>query len=96
MKRYYYEQSYSDLKLLDLRLAKLYLKKLEKHSAKKSLRKYYKEKLLEEKRDLRFEPEYYQDQLKMKELDEEIDDIHNKIHAATETWEKAMEESENK
>ena len=54
------------------------------------------EKLLEEKRDLRFEPEYYQDQLKMKELDEEIDDIHNKIHAATETWEKAMEESENK
>lgn len=54
------------------------------------------EKLLEEKRDLRFEPEYYQDQLKMKELDEEIDEIHNKIHAATEIWEIAMEENENK
>ena len=52
------------------------------------------EKLLEEKRDLRFEPEYYQDQRRMQELDEEIDDIHNRIHAATEIWEKAMEEQE--
>ena len=54
------------------------------------------ENLLEEKRSLRFEPEYYQDQTKMKELDEEIDDIHNRIHAATETWELAMEEMENR
>ncbi len=51
------------------------------------------EELLEEKRSLRFEPEYYQDSRKMQELDEEIDDIHNKIHAAEEKWEIAMEES---
>ena len=54
------------------------------------------ENLLEEKRSLRFEPEYYQDQTKMRELDEEIDDIHNRIHAATETWELAMEEMESR
>ncbi len=53
------------------------------------------EELLEEKRSLRFEPEYYQDSRKMQELDEEIDDIHNKIHAAEEKWEIAMEESGN-
>lgn len=53
------------------------------------------ENLLEEKRNLRYEPEYYQDSRKMQELDEEIDDIHNKIHAAEEKWEIAMEESEN-
>lgn len=53
------------------------------------------EELLEAKRDLRYEPEYYQDSRKMQELDEEIDDIHNKIYAATEKWELAMEESEN-
>ncbi len=52
------------------------------------------EDLLEEKRSLRFEPEYYQDSRKMQELDEEIDEIHNKIHAAEEKWEIAMEESE--
>ncbi len=52
------------------------------------------ENLLEEKRSLRFEPEYYQDSRRMQELDEEIDDIHNKIHAAEEKWEIAMEESE--
>ena len=54
------------------------------------------ENLLEEKRDLRYEPEYYQDSRRMQELDEEIDEIHNQIHAATEKWEIAMEESENK
>ncbi len=53
------------------------------------------ENLLEEKRALRFEPEYYQDSRRMQELDEEIDDIHNKIHAAEEKWEIAMEESGN-
>lgn len=52
------------------------------------------EDLLEEKRDLRYEPEYYQDSSKMQALDEEIDEIHNLIHAATEKWEEAMEESE--
>ena len=55
------------------------------------------EDLLEAKRDLRFEPEYYQDSLKMRQLDDEIDDIHNKIHALEEKWEEAMlEKEENK
>ncbi len=53
------------------------------------------EELLEEKRALRYEPEYYQDMTKMRELDEEIDDIHNQIHALEEKWEEAMLESEN-
>ena len=42
------------------------------------------EDILEDKRALRYEPEYYQDMNKMKELDEEIDDIHNQIHALEE------------
>lgn len=55
------------------------------------------EDLLEAKRDLRFEPEYYQDSSKMRQLDDEIDDIHNKIHALEEKWEEAMlEKEENK
>jgi len=56
------------------------------------------EELLEDKRALRFEEEYYQDSKKMQELDEEIDDIHNRIHALEEKWEEAMafEESKNK
>lgn len=53
-----------------------------------------KEELLEEKRALRYEPEYYQDMNRMRELDEEIDDIHNQIHALEEKWEEAMLESE--
>ena len=53
------------------------------------------EEFLEEKRALRYEPEYYQDMTKMRELDEEIDDIHNQIHALEEKWEEAMLESEN-
>lgn len=53
-----------------------------------------KEELLEEKRALRYEPEYYQDMNKMRELDEEIDDIHNMIHSLEEKWEEAMLESE--
>ncbi len=53
------------------------------------------EEKLEEKRALRFEPEYYQDMSKMAELDDEIDDIHNQIHALEEKWEEAMLESEN-
>lgn len=54
------------------------------------------EDILEEKRALRFEPEYYQDSRKMQELDEEIDDIHNEIHALEEKWEEAMEFEEEK
>ncbi len=56
------------------------------------------EDILEDKRALRYEPEYYQDMTKMKELDEEIDEIHNQIHALEEKWEEAMlyEEEKNK
>ena len=54
------------------------------------------EDILEDKRALRFEPEYYQDMNKMKELDEEIDDIHNQIHALEEQWEEAMLEEEER
>ena len=54
------------------------------------------EELLEEKRDLRYEPEYYQDSRKMQELDEEIDDIHNQIHALEQKWEEAMLFEENR
>ena len=54
------------------------------------------EDILEEKRALRFEPEYYQDSSKMQELDEEIDDIHNEIHALEEKWEEAMEFEEQR
>ena len=54
------------------------------------------EELLEQKRDLRYEPEYYQDSMKMQELDNEIDDIHNQIHALEEKWAEAMEFEENK
>lgn len=54
------------------------------------------EQLLENKRDLRFEPEYYQDSYKMRELDDEIDDIHNQIHALEEKWEEAMLQEESK
>lgn len=52
------------------------------------------EDLLETKRDLRFEPEYYHDHQKMQTLDEEIDDIHNEIHHEMEKWELAMIEKE--
>lgn len=52
------------------------------------------EDLLESKRALRFEPEYYQDSRAMQSLDEEIDDIHNQIHAAMTKWEEAMEFNE--
>ena len=56
------------------------------------------EDILEDKRALRYEPEYYQDMKKMAELDDEIDEIHNKIHALEEKWEEAMlfEEEKNK
>ena len=54
------------------------------------------EDILEDKRAMRFEPEYYQDMNKMKELDEEIDDIHNEIHALEEKWEEAMLELEER
>ncbi|MBR5342248.1 MAG: ABC-F family ATP-binding cassette domain-containing protein [Erysipelotrichaceae bacterium] len=54
------------------------------------------EDILEDKRAMRYEPEYYQDMNKMRELDEEIDDIHNQIHALEEKWEEAMKYEEEK
>ena len=51
-----------------------------------------KEALLEEKRQLRYEPEYYQDYRKMSELDEEIDQIHNDLAHLMEEWERLSEE----
>lgn len=54
------------------------------------------EDILEDKRALRYEPEYYQDMNKMRQLDEEIDDIHNQIHALEEKWEEAMKYEEEK
>lgn len=51
------------------------------------------EQLLEDKRALRFEPEYYHDFRKMNELDEEIDGIHNELAHLYERWEELSEES---
>lgn len=42
---------------------------------------------LESLRELRYEPEYYQDYRKMEELDQQIDDKHNEIAALMEEWE---------
>lgn len=50
-----------------------------------------KENLLEEKRALRFEPEYYHDYEKMNALDEEIDAIHNEINQLMKQWEELSE-----
>lgn len=58
--------------------------RLEKQIAKK-------EQELEENRELRYEPEYYQDSKKMKELDEVIDDIHNEINKMMALWEEYSE-----
>ena len=73
------------------------LKKKPKYNIKKLEEEISRmEELLESKRDLRYEPEYYQDMNRMRELDEEIDDIHNQIHALEEKWEEAMIEEDNK
>lgn len=45
---------------------------------------------LEEMRELRYEPEYYQDYRKMEQLDSEIDDQHNRIAALYKEWEEKM------
>ncbi len=74
------------------------LKKKPKYNIKKlEIEISSMEELLEEKRALRFEPEFYQDMNKMKELDDEIDDIHNQIHSLEQKWEEAMlfEEEKN-
>ena len=51
-----------------------------------------KEQELEEKREWRFEPEYYQDAQKMNELDQWIDDIHNELAHLYAKWEELSEE----
>lgn len=53
-----------------------------------------KEQLLEELRELRFDPEYYHDYKKMNELDSKIDDVHNEINHLMEKWEE-LEEARN-
>ena len=84
------EKTPQEVKLKELKKKPKYnIKKLEEEIS-------IMEDLLEEKRDLRFEPEYYQDSSKMQELDNEIDDIHNEIHALEEKWAEAMEFEENK
>lgn len=49
------------------------------------------EQKLEELRELRFDPEYYHDYHKMKELDEKIDGIHNEIDHLMKKWEEYSE-----
>lgn len=84
------KETKEEVKLKDLKQKPKYnIKKLEEQIS-------IMEDLLEEKRALRFEPEYYQDSRKMQELDEEIDDIHNEIHALEVKWEEAMEFEEEK
>ena len=48
------------------------------------------EKDLEALRELRYEPEYYQDYRKMEKLDSQIDDKHNEIAALMKEWEEKM------
>lgn len=48
------------------------------------------EEELEQLRDLRYEPEYYQDFRKMDELDHTIDDKHNEIAGYMKEWEEKM------
>lgn len=45
---------------------------------------------LESLRELRYEPEYYQDYQKMEELDQMIDEKHNEIAHYTQEWEEKM------
>ncbi len=63
------------------------LRKLEEKITKK-------EQELEDMRQLRFEPEYYQDYQKMNLLDQDIDDIHNELAHLYERWEELSEEVE--
>ncbi|OCN04529.1 ABC transporter ATP-binding protein [Erysipelotrichaceae bacterium MTC7] len=53
------------------------------------------EEELEALRELRFEPEYYQDANKMNELDEQIDDVHTQISQMMELWEEYSEYMES-
>lgn len=61
--------------------------KLEKQIAKR-------EEELASLRELRYEPEYYQDSDKMQQLDEDIDCLHNEINALMEQWQTYSEAME--
>lgn len=53
-----------------------------------------KETELAELRELRFDPEYYHDYQKMRDLDEKIDDVHNEIENFMQKWEDYSEKLE--
>ena len=53
-----------------------------------------KEKELEALRELRFDPEYYHDYQKMRDLDDKIDDVHNEIENFMKKWEDYSEKLE--
>ncbi|MCH4223052.1 MAG: ABC transporter ATP-binding protein, partial [Solobacterium sp.] len=53
-----------------------------------------KEAELEEKRQLRFEPEYYQDYEKMNALNDEIDQVHNDLAHLYSQWDELSEQEE--
>lgn len=77
------KESFVDQKALKNRVAKL---ETLIHTA---------EEELEELREYRFEPEYYQDYKKMEELNEQIDEKHNEIARYMKEWEDKMNEMEN-
>ena len=52
-----------------------------------------KEELIEKKKALSFEPEYYHDFRRMNELEKEIADIHDELSALYERWEKLSEQA---
>ena len=51
-----------------------------------------KEEELEAMKELRFEEEYYHDYNKMRQLEADIDDIHNELAHLMEAWEELAEE----
>ena len=53
------------------------------------------EEELEELRELRYEPEYYQDYKQMDQLNEQIDEKHNEIARYMNEWEEKMNEMES-
>ena len=60
----------------------------------KKLEKKIAEKELEALRELRFDPEYYHDYQKMRDLDDKIDDVHNEIENFMKKWEDYSEKLE--
>ena len=53
------------------------------------------EEQLEQLRELRYEPEYYQDYKQMEQLNEQIDEKHNEIARYMNEWEEKMNEMES-